>query len=217
MTLVALSASYGAGGSRVGPALAERLGVPFVDRAIPFAVSARLAVDVEYAERHDEQIGESLLERLLRGFIGQDVGAPLPIAPDLTLEEDFRRATEEVLLAQAGSGEGVILGRGATIVLRDRPGVLRARLDGPADRRAAQAARLGGIGLEEAERARAQLDGAHAEYSQRFYDVDIRDSSLYHLVLDSTAIDLDTCAELLAAAARSLRDRGAATFGGDER
>jgi hypothetical protein len=218
MTLVALSASYGAGGSSVGPALAERLGVPFVDRAIPFAVSARLAVDVEYAERHDEQIGESLLERLLRGFIGQDVGAPVPIAPEgLTLEEDFRRATEEVLLAQAATSEGVILGRGATIVLRDRPGVLRARLDGPADRRAAQAARLGGIGPEEAERALAQLDGAHAEYSRRFYDVDIRDPSLYHVVLDSTAIDLDTCAVLLAAAARSLRDDGAATFGGDER
>ena len=35
MTLVAISASFGAGGSRIGPALAERLGVPFLDRAIP--------------------------------------------------------------------------------------------------------------------------------------------------------------------------------------
>ena len=32
MTLVTISASYGAGGSRVAPALAERLGVPFLGR-----------------------------------------------------------------------------------------------------------------------------------------------------------------------------------------
>ncbi|HYB27041.1 MAG TPA: hypothetical protein VEF89_10550 [Solirubrobacteraceae bacterium] len=38
MTLVALSAFNGTGGSVVGPTVAERLGVPFVDRAIPLAV-----------------------------------------------------------------------------------------------------------------------------------------------------------------------------------
>ena len=32
MTLVTISASYGAGGSRIAPALAERLGVPFLGR-----------------------------------------------------------------------------------------------------------------------------------------------------------------------------------------
>jgi cytidylate kinase len=205
MTLVALSASYGAGGSRVGPALAEKLGVPFLDRAIPFAVSERLDVDIQAAERHDMQVGTSKLERVLRGFIGQDVGAPVPITPELTVDEDFRRATEEVLLAQAATGEGVILGRAGAIVLRDRPHVLRARLDGPPTRRAAQAARLGGIELSEAERKVEQLDRAGAEYVKRFYGADIRDPALYDVVLDSTAIDLDTCVELLLIAVRNLR------------
>ena len=44
MSLVTLSATYGAGGSEVGPELAKRLGVPFVDRLIPSEVAARLAV-----------------------------------------------------------------------------------------------------------------------------------------------------------------------------
>ncbi len=201
--LVALSASYGAGGSRVGPALAERLGIPFVDRAIPFAVSERLAVDPGTAHEYDERVGGSRLERLLRGFIGQDVGAPVPIAPELTVDDDFRRATEEVLLAQAETGDGVILGRGATIVLRDRPEVLRARLDGPPERRAVQAARLARIDLADAERTLEQTDRAHAEYWRRFYDADPRDPGLYDLVLDSTRIDLDTCVELLETAARA--------------
>lgn len=189
----------------MGPALAERLGVPFLDRAIPFAVSARLDVDLEAAERHDMRVGVSKLERVLRGFIGQDVGAPVPITPELTVDEDFRRATEEVLLAQAATGEGVILGRAAAIVLRDRPGVLRARLDGPPARRAAQAARLGKIELSEAERALERLDRAQADYVRHFYGADIRDPGLYDLVLDSTSIGLDTCVELLVAAVRSVR------------
>ena len=35
MTVVTISAAYGAGGSEIGPLVAEELGVPFVDRAIP--------------------------------------------------------------------------------------------------------------------------------------------------------------------------------------
>jgi cytidylate kinase len=201
--LVALSASYGAGGSRVGPALAERLGVPFVDRAIPFAVSERLDVDVETAEEHDERVGGSRLERIMRGFIGQNVGAPVPIASEMTIDEDFRRATEEVLLAQAETGKGVILGRGAAIVLCGRPHVLRARLGGPAERRAAQAAELAGIEPAEAEETRKRIDRAHADYTRRFYGVDICDPALYDIVLDSTRIDLECCVELLEVAARA--------------
>jgi cytidylate kinase len=201
--LVALSASYGAGGSRVGPALAERLDVPFLDRAIPFAVSERLDVDLETAREHDERIGGGRLERILRGFIGQNVGAPMPIASEMTIDEDFRRATEEVLLAQAASGEGVLLGRAAAIVLRDRPGTLRARLDGPADRRAVQATRLAGIELDEAQETLKRLDRAHAEYTRRFYAADICDPRLYDIVLDSTRIDLTKCVELLEVAARA--------------
>lgn len=203
MALVALSAAYGAGGTRVGPALAEKLDVQFLDRAIPFAVAERLEVDLETARRHDERLGPGRLESILRGFIGQDVGAPIPVAQELTVDDDFRRATEEVLLSQAASGSGVILGRGAAIVLGERPGVLRARLDGAPGPRAAQAARLGEISLDEADRARERVDRAHAEYSRRFYGVEISDYSLYDIVLDSTAIDLDVCTELLASAARA--------------
>ena len=92
----------------------------------------------------------------------------------MTIDEDFRRATEEVLLAQAETGEGVILGRGAAIVLRDRPNVLRARLDGPADYRAVQAARLAGIPLDEALQTLKRLDRAHGEYARRFSGADVR-------------------------------------------
>jgi hypothetical protein len=204
MTLIALSAAYGAGGSRIGPALAGRLEVPFVDRAIPAAVAERLAVPLDAAAAHDDQMGGSWLERILSGFIGQDAVAPAPVPAPAVLAEDFRRATEEVLINQAATGMGVILGRASVIVLRGDPGALRVRLDGPAPARVAQAMRLEGLDEPTAQRRVRQLDRTHADYARHFYGVDIGDPSLYHVVLDSTAIAIDSCVEMLAAAGRSL-------------
>jgi len=211
MTLVALSASYGAGGSRVGPALAERLGVPFLDRAIPLAVAERLQVPYDEVAAHDEQAGSRRLERLLRGFVGGDTVAPAPVLPEGLEAGDFREATEAELRRQAATGEGVLLGRGAALVLREDPRVLRARLDGPPEARVRQAMELSleaplGGDLDEATARRAlrATDHAHAEYARRFYGADLNDRSLYHVVLDTTAIGLDDAVEILATAARSL-------------
>jgi cytidylate kinase len=205
MTLVALSASYGAGGSIVGPAVAERLDVPFIDRAIPLAVADRLRVPYDDAAAHDEQVSTGWLERVLSGFVGGDTGAPAPLPPEMFSSEDFRRATEEVLLHQAATGEGVILGRGSVVLLREDPRALRVRLDGPADRRIDHARRLDPrLDRETAERALRKFDRTHAAYLQQYYGVDIHDSTLYHLVLDSTRIELDACVEMIARAARSL-------------
>jgi cytidylate kinase len=204
MTLIALSASYGAGGSVVGPALAERLDVPFIDRAIPLAVADRLAVPYDDAAAHDEQVATGWLERVLSGFVGADSGAPAPLPAELFSSEDFRRATEEVLLQQAATGEGVILGRGSVVVLRDDPRALRVRLDGPPERRCEQAMRLDPrLDRAEAERALRQFDRTHAAYLQQCYGVDIRDSGLYQLVLDSTCVELDACVEIIAQAAQA--------------
>ena len=206
-TLVALSASYGAGGSVVAPKLADRLGVPFVDRAIGVAVAAALDVPLEDAEAHYEPGGESFLDRLLRGFIGTDVGVPAPVPADAFTSEDFRRASEDVLRKQAASGEGVILGRAAVIVLREDPRALRVRLDGPAERRVRQAMELGGIDERAARAALERLDRTHAAYARQFYGADIRHPSHYHLMIDSTAIEIDDCVELIATAAAALDER----------
>jgi cytidylate kinase len=206
MTLVAISAAYGAAGSRVGPALAQRLGVPFVDRAVPLAVAERLAVGVEEADTFDERASASLLQRMLHGFIGADTGVPAAPAPDLLSEDDFRIATEQVLRAQASTGEGVILGRGAVYVLRDDPAALRVRLDGPPERRVEQAMRMQGIDRHTAEAGMRRIDRAHAAYVRQFYGVRIDDPAQYHLVLDSTWLSVETCVELIAVAAEA-RDR----------
>jgi cytidylate kinase len=78
------------------------------------------------------------------------------------------------------------------------------RLDGPVELRVRQAVRLQGVDLETARRTVRRLDRAHAAYLKQFYGVDIDDPTLYHLRIDSTAMPLDTCVELIVVAASAL-------------
>lgn len=204
MTVVALSAAYGAAGSQIGPLLAERLDVPFVDRAIAIAVAERLDISVQAAIAEEERGGPSLLERLLSGFAGAYTGAPAGPAPEAVTPSDFHRASRDALLAQAATGRGVILGRGACAALKDHGGVLRARLTGPEDRRVEHAMRARGVDHDTAQRTVRALDRAHADYVHRFFNADIDDPMLYHLVIDATAFPAETCVEMLELAARAL-------------
>jgi len=77
------------------------------------------------------------------------------------------------------------------------------RLDGPAERRAAQGAVIEGISPEQARQRLHTADKARTAYVRRLYRCDPADASLYHLVLDSTAIPLDTVIELIVTAARA--------------
>jgi cytidylate kinase len=198
--VVTLSATYGAGGSQVGPALAERLGVTFVDRAIPTAVAERLSVPLDEALAHDESLGDAI-GRLSSSFALLPELAGAMVHADLLAEEDYRRETERAIREHAAGG-AVVLGRAGQLVLRDAPTALHVRLDGPPERRLRQAMRLEGVDLKTAERHMREADRARRAYVEHFYGADPRDCRLYHLVLDSTVLPLDACVDLIAHAAQ---------------
>jgi cytidylate kinase len=210
MTLITLSASYGAGGSYVGPAVAARFDVPFLDRAIPTRVAERLAAPMADVMARDEAVGSALARMTVwLGHIGQAFGAPtgMPEDPD---EHVYRRATEEVIREHAAGPGAVILGRAGAVVLREDPRALHVRLDGPVDARIRQGMIVEGVDRDTAERHVRETDRARELYVQHFYRVDSRDATLYHLVIDSTAIPLDACVELIVDAATA-RDAVRAT------
>jgi cytidylate kinase len=207
MSLVTLSATYGAGGSEVGPALAQRLGVPFVDRLIPAQVADGLGVRNDEACAHDE-VSQGLVARFLTNLApaGQAFGTAAPAQRGLS-ERDFLAMTEQVIRERAASGQGVILGRAAAVVLSDDARGVHVRLDGPREARVLQAMRIQKIDRSTAERRLEDTDRARHAYVRHFYHEDARDPALYHLVIDSTAIDLAACVDLIARAAEDLAAR----------
>ena len=199
--VVTISASYGAGGAYVGPRLAERLGVPFVDRAIPTEVAQRLAVPLTEAIHHDESAG-TVFERFIRVLApaGMAFGARPFLDHEIVDENAYRDMTEQVIREQASSEGGVFLGRAAALVLREVSGALHVRLYGPREARVERAMELERIGREEAERRLDDNDRAREAYVHHFYGADPNDLRYYHLAIDSTAVGLDRCIDLIVAA-----------------
>ena len=115
--------------------------------------------------------------------------------------EDYRRETEHLIIEHAAGG-AVILGRAGAVILRGRSGALHVRLDGPPARRVAQAMALEGFSKSDAERLRRDGDRAREAYVRHFYGCDARDPSLYHLVIDSTALAPDRVVDVIEAAVK---------------
>lgn len=222
--VVTVSATYGAGGSIVGPAIAARFDVDFLDRAVPSTVADSIGCSLEEAREHDDRV-PSGFQRLLASAarlptvtLGSVDSAFLGATNDegrLLYDHEFVERTEQVI-HEVGREGGVILGRAGAAVLADHPAALHVRLDGDPGARLDRVRRLWEYGDREEARAHDRdgegptqrlledNDRARAAYVRRFYRVDPDDPGLYHMVLDTTVLSLETCVDLIV---RSALDR----------
>ena len=201
--LITVSAAYGAGGSVVAPALAQRLGLPFLQR-----VTTTEGQVADVAPCHERLVAEEAkvtpVHRLLASFTHSMPVGPTQSPLSARHQDEDLRCSAEAGIHDLADGGGVILGRAASVVLGKDRGY-HVRLDGPPARRIIQGATVEGISQEQARAHMQAADRARAAYVRRLYGVDPADASLYHLVIDSTAIPLDTVIELILTAARSHR------------
>ena len=200
--LITVSAAYGAGGSVVAPGLASRLGLPFLQRVT--TSEGHLAEPGPCDEQLSaEEVKATPVHRLLASFTQAMPTGPTHSPPSTHhQDEHHRRHGEAGIHRVLAAGGGVILGRAAAVVLGKDCG-FHVRLDGPPGRRVVQGATIEGISEEQAWARLRAADKARTAYVRRLYRTDPADPSLYHLVIDSTAIPLDTVIELVLVAARA--------------
>jgi cytidylate kinase len=201
---VTISAGYGAGGSIIAPEVARQLGLPLLDRAISSHVAAQLQVSVREAEggvirRSVPGRFLAVLAPLADGVLGSSPSEVVPRHDDSGI---FREQAEAIMMKALVTG-AVILGRAGGAAFCHEPEVLRVRLFGPEEARIAQAARVEDVDVATARQRLPEVDRARAQYVRRLYGRSIDDPDLYHLQIDSTALPLEACAGLIAAAYRS--------------
>ena len=203
--VITVSAPYGSSGSLIAPALATRLGLPFADRLIP-ARGGEPAAECGEQLTEEERLASrrtSFLDRL--AHLTGGLGLPVPAGNDIG--DHVRDQVERSVRDMAAGAGGVILGRGAMVVLAGHPAAFHVRLDGPEERRAARAMALEGIDEATARDRMAETDRARARYFNRLYALDAADAALYHLVVDSTVLPVDVCVRLVVDAATSFWGR----------
>ncbi len=204
--VVTISAAFGAGGSVVGPQVADRLKLPFVDRLIPAAVAESLDMPLGRVLAHDEKPA-GLISRIISklGAASLPYGVtPVAGSDPVVDDEVFKDRTEQVIRELAEGQGGVVLGRAAAIVLSDYRSALHVRLDGDKEKRAQRVAERQAISIERARDLLVDNDAAREEYVKYFYKCDAHDARLYHLTIDSTVVPLDTCTDMIVSAAQAI-------------
>lgn len=199
--VVTISAAYGCGGGFIGPRVADRLGVGFVDRAVSAAVATEIAERAEAVEGFEDVLGRGVSRWLSMFADVAGMWGGISPPPDLWFHDtrSYKCHIDDVLHRLAEEG-AVILGRGAQIALRDVPRALHVRLDGPLERRVAQAVELGGLDPAAARRDQHHTDTARHRYIHHLYHRDVGDPRFYHLLIDSTSLPWATCVEIIVAA-----------------
>ena len=194
--LVAISATYGAGGAQVGERVAQVLGVPFLAHSFTSEEMARA-----YQARGEQPQAAAYVRHRARGDMAWDDTAARAAVTELESRSYFDESDTEVLaLVETG---GVVVGRAGPYVLRDEPGVLHVLLDGPREARIAAGAALERIDHDEAVRRQLAHDESRVGIARLHYGVDPNELRFYQMQLDPTALGLDAVVEMLVIAARA--------------
>jgi cytidylate kinase len=191
--VVTLFESYGSGASYIGPRVAQALGLPFHAQAFS-------SDEIERAMTERESEGPlsqvfTAMGGSYAGLEGHSVAFAQQDNYDLVME-NTRLVLEE---AQQG---GVITGRNGALILADWPGALHVLLDGPLQQRIERAAAESGIDVDRAAKRQKQEDRVRADMSLELYGWDPREAAAYDLMVNTGHMDLDTCVDIIVAAAR---------------
>lgn len=226
MPVITISGATTSGAREVGRRVASLLGIDFVDQQLMVQAARRCGVPVGAVAEHDERsatfrqrissvINQMLERSAASGGDPAGGGGGLEAVLSQTYA-DMARPQEEagitdkryletmiaIIREIADSGQVVILGRGSQMILRETPRVLHVLCIAPAEVRWQRTAEREGVSLEEAKRQALQRDQARAAFHRKFWKVDVEDPRLYDLTIDTSRLDYDAAAEVIATAAR---------------
>ncbi|HVD88724.1 MAG TPA: cytidylate kinase-like family protein [Jatrophihabitantaceae bacterium] len=190
--VVTLFETYGAGATQIGARVAAALGVPFVGQR--FA-----SEDIEAGKMKVYEDGP--IGRFLAPF---GVYSPNPEGAWSTATgqaQDYEAVRQNHLeVLEAAETGVVVLGRNATAILADRAGALHVKLIGQLADRLARAARVDGIDPSTAARRQKNEDRARAQLTRQLYHWDATDPLSFDLVLNTSRLDEQACADTIVAA-----------------
>jgi cytidylate kinase len=178
MSIVAISETAGSGAIEIGRALAASLGYTFSDR--------------EIIEKAAEGYGEGVTTLT-------HATEERPTLWEWLTETQRRYITyvEATILEMASHDNVVLAGRASTIVLGGLPHVLRVRITASDATRIERLEIQGGLLHEAAVDYVRRSDRERAARVKFVYRVDVEDSLLYDLVLNTDRVDPDRCVAVI--------------------
>ena len=188
--VITINRELGSGGRTVGRLVAERLGVPFYDKALIQALTQKYNLSVAEIERMKGRNHSWWADFKRAMNIGARQGAsqygyrPSDMPDMLTTDEMFQ-TEQEVLKGIAADESCVVAGRSGFFVFRDHPRHLSILIQASMDYRVARVARKQNQTPEEARKTIDRVDEMRENYVRKYTGTSRYDTRNYDLVLSA--------------------------------
>jgi len=105
--------------------------------------------------------------------------------------------TAETLLKLAALGNVILIGRGGNVVTSRLPDVLHVRLVAPFEKRVEHAHKYYNMTRAGAHKFCLKEDQGRARYLKKYFNADINDPLLYHMVINTGEMNYDAAAKII--------------------
>ena len=187
--VITINRELGSGGRTVGEKLAERLGVPFYDKALIKALEEKYNLTVEEIERLKGRNHSWWADFKRVVSIGHALSnmqyyeINTAFAPDILTTAEMFKAEVEILKGIAEEESCVIAGRTGFHVFRDHPNHLSILIKAPLEQRILRLTAKRGISSEEAKAIIEKVDAQRENYVQKYTGTSRYSTHNYDLVI----------------------------------
>ncbi len=187
--VITINRELGSGGRTVGEKLAERLGVPFYDKALIKALEEKYNLTVEEIERLKGRNHSWWADFKRVVSIGHALSnmqyyeINTAFAPDILTTAEMFKAEVEILKGMAEEESCVIAGRTGFHVFRDHPNHLSILIKAPLEQRILRLTAKRGINSEEAKAIIEKVDAQRENYVQKYTGTSRYSTHNYDLVI----------------------------------
>ena len=232
MPVIALGGLTAGGGRIIGPKIAKKLNIDYVDKDILKQAALQSGIDIElFAQKEEapttirqtfvQKISQILEKSAFSGAVGDPHFGPGAAAflthefEDLTATEntekyhldddEYSQGIQQTILQLAELGSNVIVGRGASIILKDDPRVLRVGLIANEVDRVNRIANYEDVDYETAKEFMTNRDAARIQFFKKFFNIDDPDNRFnYHAVLNTSEMNFDLATDIIIDMAKDL-------------
>lgn len=192
--IISIGRQFGAGGRRVGQALAERLGIAYYDKELILEAAKEYGFAPEFFEQNDEKSASFTGNVLqwMESLVTGGMGAKNYLSQDALFEMQasaIRKIAEEKSC--------VIVGRCSDYVLRDNPNCISVFLHSTDEDRAQRIQERSNISREEALTKMRTQDKKRAAYYNFYSSKTWGDSATYDLSINVSALGVEKCVDLI--------------------
>jgi cytidylate kinase len=185
---ITVEREFGAGGAAIAELLARQMGWKLWDQNLTAEIAKLAQVDRASVERLDERC-DSLFYRLMKTYMRGSFERSLPVEGLENFDADRMVAfMQRVIERAADAGHCVIVGRGATYLLRHRPDAFHVFIYAPMDEKIR---RVKASGKSEAEAIEliTTIDQERATFIQKYFSKEWPTRYLYHQMINSKVGD----------------------------